>query len=144
MYTVCWRPHCVCPGAALTPHGCVIISLGPSGASRGFVPPPTTVNMGQVLPPSCHCWSKGNERMDGVCNPGSLQDRSKSTELGDPAESKLKEDLGGGREAEPLQAWMQNAVPTARLGLNNSHCGKLHSKEGRRRAVTRRTPCAKL
>lgn len=60
------------------------------------MPPPTTVNMGQVLPPSCHCWSKGNERMDGVCNPGSLQDRSKSTELGDPAESKLKENGGGG------------------------------------------------
>lgn len=34
--------------------------------------------------------------MDGVCNPGSLQDRSKSTELGDPAESKLKENGGGG------------------------------------------------
>lgn len=33
--------------------------------------------------------------MDGVCNPGSLQDRSKSTELGDPAESKLKENGGG-------------------------------------------------
>lgn len=81
-------------------HGCVIMSFGTSGASRGSALPPTTVNMGQVLPPSCHCWSEGKEWADGVCNPGSLQDRSKSTKFGSPAESMLQEDGGeGGKQS---------------------------------------------
>lgn len=130
-----WRAGRGCPGRRRQlPALCLWVHMSPLAGKMASVCPPPPPRGPPTIPEQSWGWGGGTAAFAGQV-----------------AAAQAQSSRRGWHRQLLLWVWSRNVSTTSTIGLNNSHCGKLHSKNrgrkkkrGRRRAVTTGIPCAKL